>query len=109
MKQQLLFADKPRLPHFDGATYEPVRDQVRLTGQLARVYDVLVEADGDRWRTLSQIRLDVLAITCGEHHDSEAGISARLRDLRKKRFGGHTVERRNVGGGVWEYRLVVKP
>ena len=107
MKQQSLFADKPRLPHFDGETYDKERDQVRLTGQLARVYDVM--ADGYCWRTLSQIRLDILAATCGDHHDTEAGISARLRDLRKARFGGHTVERRNIGGGVWEYRLVVKP
>lgn len=36
---------------------------------------------------------------------SEAGISARLRDLRKPRFGGYQVERRRVEGGLFEYRI----
>jgi hypothetical protein len=35
----------------------------------------------------------------------EASVSARLRDLRKPRFGGHLVERRRVSGGLFEYRL----
>ena len=50
------------------------------------------------WYSLS----DVAAIT----GDPEAAVSARLRDFRKARFGGHVVERRRVSGGLFEYRLI---
>lgn len=82
---------------FDGATYEPPLDRERLTGQLRRVYELMRDA---RWRTLTEIR----EVAGG----SEAACSARLRDLRKARFGGHTVERRRRGdgrAGLFEYRL----
>lgn len=37
---------------------------------------------------------------------SESGISARIRDLRKEPFGGHTVSiRRRNGTKAYEYRL----
>jgi len=36
----------------------------------------------------------------------EASVSARLRDLRKDKFGGRVVERRYVLNGLWEYRLL---
>jgi hypothetical protein len=39
--------------------------------------------------------------------DPEASVSARLRDLRKPRFGSYIVQRKNFGGGVWKYRLLV--
>ena len=35
----------------------------------------------------------------------EASISARLRDLRKTKFGAYNVERRYVVNGLWEYRV----
>ncbi len=35
----------------------------------------------------------------------QASISARLRDLRKPRNGGYTVERSHVHRGVWAYRV----
>lgn len=35
---------------------------------------------------------------------SEAGLSARIRDLRKPQYGGHTIVRRK-NGSLWEYRL----
>lgn len=34
-----------------------------------------------------------------------ASISARLRDLRKPKFGGYVVERRRRTVGTWEYRV----
>lgn len=37
----------------------------------------------------------------------QASVSARLRDLRKQRFGGHTVEREYVSRGLFHYRLIV--
>lgn len=80
---------------FDGATFDKDRDGVRLTGQLARVRYAM--GDG-RWHTLAQLARD----TGG----SEASVSARLRDLRKPRFGAFDIERRHVEGGLWEYRMV---
>lgn len=86
---------------FDGATFDPETDCARLMSLLARVESLM--RDG-QWRTLSEIS----RITCG----SEASVSARLRDLRKEKFGGHIVERRRRGppeAGLWEYRLIVEP
>jgi biotin operon repressor len=81
---------------FDGPTYNPLLDRDRLTSQLGRVFSLM--ADG-AWRSLAQIQARV--------GGSEAAVSARLRDLRKPRFGGHTVERRRAFiGGLWEYRLL---
>lgn len=83
-------------PQFDGATYQPARDYARLQNQLGRVYRVL---QSGRWLTLPEI-----ASLTG---DPEASISARIRDLRKEKFGGFAVEHRVRAGpsGLWEYRL----
>ena len=84
------------LPLFDGATYDHKRDYVRLSGQIKRVYDVM--RDG-RWRTLNEI-----SNLTGDPH---ASISTRLRDFRKEKFGGHTVNRRYIDNGLYEYQLDV--
>jgi len=81
------------MQRFDGVTYKAERDHDRLAGMLARVQTIV--SDG-RWHTLAELS----ARTGG----SEAACSARLRDLRKPRFGGHTVERQYVGSGLWQYR-----
>lgn len=89
------------VPDFDGSTINPSLDDARLRSLLARVEALM--RDG-QWRTLAEIS----AATGG----SEASVSARLRDLRKAKFGGHTVDRRRRGepeAGLWEYRLVVEP
>ena len=78
----------------DGATYSHDRDGARLTAQHERVKDFM--RDGG-WHTLAQISAGT--------GDPEASVSARLRDLRKPRFGAHQVERRHVANGLWEYRL----
>lgn len=78
---------------FDGRTYNPERDRERLSGMLARVSTAMAD---NEWHTLRE-----LAKATG---GSEAAVSARLRDLRKPRFGGHTVERQYVGNGLWMYR-----
>jgi hypothetical protein len=85
-------------PDFDGATYDPQQDHTRLTGQLDRVRALL--SDG-KWRTLPDIHR-----LCG---GSTQGVSARIRDLRKQKFGANTVEHRRITGGLWEYRMVPKP
>ena len=86
-------ARKPRF-RFDGATVEAC-DTDRLSTQMLKITSLM--ADG-WWHTLQEI---------GEAVDApEASVSARLRDLRKVRFGGFTVERRRRGdGGLFEYRV----
>lgn len=79
---------------FDGFTYEPDKDLSRLKTQLWRVMAVM--ADG-RWHTLHDL--------AERAEGSEASVSARLRDLRKPRFGGWEVERMRVDGGLFAYRL----
>jgi hypothetical protein len=81
---------------FDGATFDPELDGPRLTTQLARVLDLMLDG---RARTLRHI-----ADTIGA---SEASVSARLRDLRKSRFGAYVVERKRVAGGLHTYRIIV--
>lgn len=87
-------------PDFDGDTYERPLDRLRLSGQLGRVMGTM--EDG-RWRTLAE-----LSAATG---DPEASVSARLRDLRKRKFGGRVVEARRRGDptrGAWEYRLAAE-
>jgi hypothetical protein len=85
---------------FDGETYVPERDDDPGSDRerLARQLDcVRREMSDHNWHTL-----DELAAAC---HGSEAGVSARIRDLRKPKHGSHVVERRYAGGGLHEYRL----
>jgi hypothetical protein len=84
-----------QMPLFSGSTSDHERDGERLAVQLNRVRAVM--ADGG-WHTLAELSERAAG--------SEAAVSARLRDLRKPRFGGHTVERRYVERGLWQYRLV---
>lgn len=64
----------PRKPHFDGETYSPERDQVRLTGQLGDVWAVV---GGGGWWTLEGLR-HTIWLRGGKKH-TEAALSARLR------------------------------
>lgn len=85
-------------PRFDGPDYNPELDQERLTGQIKRIYDLMIDGV---WRTLGEIE----AAT----GDGEASISAQLRHLRKKRFAFHRVEKRRRGeekNGLFEYQLL---
>lgn len=82
---------------FDGATYDPALDADRLSKALGRVYVALASGG---WWTLQQL---AHAGQC-----SEAGAAARVRDLRKAKFGAYLVERRRRGdpkNGLHEYRL----
>lgn len=80
---------------FDGDTYEPLRDGERLGAQLQKVFTYM--SDG-QWHTIPEITSKV-------GNASPQSVSARLRDLRKPKFGGHVVERRYVQEGLFEYRL----
>jgi hypothetical protein len=70
-------------------------DEIRLNKQQAAVWAVM--RDGE-WHTMREIsrRTDY----------PEASISARFRDLRKPKYGGHTVEREHLGDGLHRYRLI---
>ena len=88
---------KTKFSKFDGKTYDHAKDNLRLKTQLARVLSVMYD---NQWKTLGEIS----AVT----KDPQASISARLRDLRKQKFGGYVIERRNRGlatDGLFEYKL----
>lgn len=91
-----LFAP-PMTAHHDGDTYEAGRDKARLNEQQQRVFDAMRDS---RWRTLPEI-----SEMTG---DPEASVSARLRDLRKPKFGGFDVRREYVSKGLWRYRVSSK-
>lgn len=88
-------------PPFDGDTYDPALDGVRLGTLLADVRAVM--SDG-QWMTVTEVRDKI-------GRGTETSVSARIRDLRKRKFGGHTVESRRRGNhrdGLWEYRLTLR-
>lgn len=85
---------------FDGSTYRRELDAQRLTTSLERVKWLLLHHHR-RWWTL----LELSQLT----GSSEAGVSARIRDLRKAKFGAFNTQARRRAGteGQWEYRLVI--
>lgn len=86
---------------FDGNTYDTARDFKRLSGQLEAVAHVL---SNHEWTPLPELVAKVRMRVGG--HVTDSGVTARVRDLRKVKFGGHIIAARSKGGGVWEYRLV---
>lgn len=89
------FENLPLPLFFSGSDYVIKRDGVRLEKQCRRIYELM--KDG-KWRTLKKISFITGA--------PEASASAQLRNLRKQKFGGFTVERRHVERGLFEYRLI---
>ena len=79
---------------FDGATFDRERDGERLGRQMEAVKRLMLDG---QWRTLADI--------ADYAQGSEAACSARLRDLRKIRYGCFVVHRRYKANGVWEYRV----
>ncbi len=85
---------------FGGATYEPEHDGERLGKQLAAVKHLMIDGE---WRTLGEISAEV--------GSPQASVSARLRDLRKEKFGQFVVTRRargDRGRGLFEYRVATE-
>lgn len=86
-----------KLPEPDGDTYEPAIDRARLGKQHREVFDLM--SDG-KARTLREIE--------DATRYPQSSISARLRDFRKRKFGGHQVDRTRRGDtGTYEYRLTI--
>ncbi len=90
-----MLGDQPFEPHYNGPDYIPQRDHGRLSAQTQRVLDLMRDR---QWRTLIEI-----SNTTG---DPVASVSAQLRHLRKERFGGHQVNRRHLGNGLYEYQVI---
>ena len=93
------------MSEFDGETFDPEFDGARLREEMRAV--MVVMRDG-QWRTFNEIA-DEIASFAGRRY-GHPGISARLRDCRKYKYGSHTVERRRRGSpydGLWEYRLLL--
>jgi len=81
---------------FEGPPEDGGRE-ARLTDQHRAIRTLMLDG---QWRTLSEIATRL--------HHPPASVSAQLRHLRKRRFGGYTVERRYVRRGLWEYRVLPK-
>ena len=84
-----------KTPTFDGDTIDQARDGGRLRKQYNDVFRLM--SDGQ------EHSLQGLEIKTGHPQSS---ISARIRDMRKVKFGGHTVERRFICSGLYSYRLI---
>lgn len=78
----------------DGETFSRDRDLDRLDSAMGRIYSRMKDRN---WYTLAELA------SAGEC--SEASASARIRDLRKKKFGGFYVDKANCGDGLWKYRF----
>ncbi len=75
-------------------------DKPRLATQSQHIKRLM--SDG-RWRTFAEIREALLV-----NHavfTSEAGVSARLRELRKPSHGAWIVDRTRISDGIWAYRM----
>ena len=86
-----------------GVTYDPALDGERLKKQLGRVFQVLSD---HKWHSIEKIQDGCWWLRGKNGKDSQAGISARIRDLRKPEYGGYKVEHKRIEGGLWMYRLV---
>jgi hypothetical protein len=85
---------------FDGENYEYKHDHGRLRKHLEKIFSFMLDGT---WRTLDEIS----SVTGCD----PKSVGSRVRDLRKEKFGGHTVERQRRGDpklGIYEYRLTVR-
>lgn len=78
-------------------TGDPVEDAPRLARQLELVRAAM---EPGNWWTLEELATVASCTT--------QSASARVRDLRKDKFGAHTIERKSVPGqrGLFLYRMV---
>src|SRR5687767_11196915 len=84
--QPSLFTSTPR---FDSGVELTKADHVRLGKQLQRVLNVL--SDGSWW-SVPQLHTEIWRRY--GIHDPEPSLSANVRNLRKPKHGGYTVERK---------------
>ena len=80
------------------AGIEGAGDIIRLNHQQAHVWAVLKD---ERWHTLPEL--------CSVTGYPAQSISARIRDLRKLKYGNHVIHRESLGKGLFRYRLEINP
>lgn len=80
----------------DGDTYDRKQDGKRLLSLLERVKLIMLSGS---WCTLKELK--------DETGGTESSVSARVRDLRKEKFGGYEIERKRIVGGLHAYRMRV--
>jgi hypothetical protein len=88
------------MPLFDSGVQLQPADHLRLGKQLDRIHAIV--SDG-QWYSVPDVRIAIQRRFGVQ--DPEPSISAQLRNLRKAKFGGLTIERRRVGN-FWEFRCV---
>ena len=92
-----LYENEQKPQDFEGQTYTRANDHSRLTRQLYAIYQIMRD---HHWHTLFDLDRET------HHQYALTSISARLRDLRKPKWGGYTVLRRRVqSAGTWEYQI----
>ena len=87
---------KDKLYNFDGADYQPERDQDRLSKGFERVREFME----------GKPPMSVEEIMFGAGMKSATSTSSMIRNLRKKKFGSRTVERTYVSNGLYKYQLL---
>ena len=90
---------------FGGRTYEDKLDGPRLTVQLDRVREYMFNIF-PAWKSVYEISI-ALEQLYGDKFPTQS-ISARLRDLRKKKFGEYCVDKHRRTNGTWEYLVYRK-
>lgn len=81
---------------FDGSTYDPPGDYERLKTSLDKVRHIMSHPLGQWWTLFELSKLT---------GSSESGVSARIRDLRKEKHGGHNIQSARGRNGLWRYRM----
>ena len=82
---------------FRGTDYVPARDEERLSTQHKRVRAAAL-AWPSGWFTMHEL--------AAETNDPPASVERQVRYLRSPKFGGYVVEKRHLGGGTFEYKVV---
>jgi hypothetical protein len=96
--QPELFPEIP-LNAFGGRTYDPEKDYQRLASQLRQVRTIMLDGRKHYLTELAKVIASASGIG--------TGLSARVRDLRKPKFGGFEIESGRDPGkpGRWWYRM----
>ena len=80
---------------FDGDDYDSTRDKERLTKQRDKIRMYM---EGRDYLTVQEV--------AEFFNYPENSVSAQMRNLRKKKFGGRIVDREYFGNGLYKFKLM---